>query len=294
MTSETLAALEQKIRATLPALAFRHAELNDYGDDNRIVVLDGRWIVRIPRNDEYRARFSAEMNLLDALSGQTPVPVPKYEHIAADRSLAAYRMIDGAEMRPPVFAALPASAQKEVLASLGRFLAALHRLPAETIRQPDGHIPGAWHGPQFAMLYRGVRRAKVAERVDAQWLACFDAFHDAFASEAAGPPRLVHHDISDDHILITGNRVAGIIDFSDAAFGESAIDFGWFWRLGEGAVDTVLDAYGMADERLKTRAHWTYVRFVINQIAHGDNAKWKLSTAELLAELDPHLKSRGF
>ncbi|MBS0470875.1 MAG: phosphotransferase [Proteobacteria bacterium] len=294
MTSETLAALERKIRAALPALAFRHAELNDYGDDNRIVVLDGHWVVRIPRNDEYRARFAAELNLLDALSGHAPVPVPAYEHIAADKSLGAYRLIDGREMTPPVFDALPVLAKNNVLTSLGRFLTVLHRLPAETIGQPDGHIPEAWHGPQFTMLYRALRRASLAERVDAQWLARFDAFHDAFALETAGPPRLVHHDISDDHILIAGNTVAGIIDFSDAAFGESAIDFAWFWRLGEREVDTVLEAYDKADDGLRSRSRWTYVRFVINQISHGDKAKWKLSIDALLAELAPHLKILGF
>ncbi len=292
MTSETLAALETRIRAELPALAYTHAELNDYGDDNQIVVLDGQWIVRIPRNDEYRSRLAAELNLLRRLCAVTDMPVPCYKHIAP--GLAAYRMIEGREMTPPVFEALDSMQKRDVLTALGRFLAALHPLPPETIAQPSGHIPQAWYAPQFAMLYRGGRRAKVAERVDAFWLPRFDAFHDAFVEVPPGPPRLVHHDISDDHILIADGRVAGVIDFSDAAYGDASIDFGWFWRLGEGVVNTVLDAYGMADEQLKVRSRWTYIRFLINQISHGDKAKWKLSTDQLLAELDPHLTHFGF
>ena len=69
MTSETetLAALTGRIRAELPALQFNHAVLNDYGEDNQVVVVDDAWIVRFPRPDNL-GRFGAELNLLEALS----------------------------------------------------------------------------------------------------------------------------------------------------------------------------------------------------------------------------------
>ncbi len=42
------------------------------------------------------------------------------------------------------------------------------------------------------------------------------------------------------------------------------------------------------------RARWNYVRFLINQIAYGDETKWNLSPDRALAELDGHLKHLGF
>ena len=296
MTSDAPVEFVARIRDAFPAIIFEEAVLNDYGDDNQVVVLDHRWIVRIPRNDEYRARFAAEINLLRTLRGLTHLAIPNYEFVTPDGSMGAYRLIDGAEMQPPVFRAFDLSVQRSVLKELGEFLAVLHGLPAGTIAQPDGFIPQTWSGAQFAALYRGMRRAKIARAVDARSLARFDAFHDAFETLAPGPPRLAHDDISDDHILVTPTGLGGIIDFSDASFGDVAIDLGWFWRLGEAALDGVLANYGLAsrDAGLKTRSHWTFVRYLINQLSYGDRAKWHLPADAALAELDPHLKRLGF
>jgi aminoglycoside phosphotransferase (APT) family kinase protein len=296
VTSDAPAELLARIREAFPALAFETAVLNDYGDDNRVVVLDSRWIVRIPRNDEYRARFAAELNLLSTLRGLTRAAVPHYEFVSPDGGMGAYRMIAGTEMRPPVFHALHPLAQRAILKEMGEFLTVLHGLPASTIAQPDGFIPQTWSGAQFAALYRGMRRAKIARAVDARSLVRFDAFHDAFETIEPGPSRLAHDDISDDHILVTPAGLGGIIDFSDVSFGDVAIDFGWFWRLGEAALDRVLADYGPAsrDGGLKMRSHWTFVRYLINQLSYGDRAKWHLPADAALAELDPHLKQLGF
>jgi aminoglycoside 2''-phosphotransferase len=252
--------------------------------------------VRFPRSDEQRGRFIAELNLLRALRDISRVRVPVYEHVASDRGMGAYRMIHGAELRPPLFAALERPARDAILAELGRFLGVLHALPEKTIAQPDGFIQRSWSGEQFAALYRGMRRAKIARVVPAATMLRFDAFHEAFEKISAGVPRLAHNDLSDDHILIRDSgALAGIIDFTDASFGDPAIDFAWFWRLGEEAVDRVLAHYPLAaeDPGLKTRSHWTFVRYLINQIWYGDRSKWNLTVEQSLVEIDAHLKRLG-
>jgi len=141
-----------------------------------------------------------------------------------------------------------------------------------------------------------MRRAKVTRFVPQVVLARFDAFHDAFESVRPGPSRLVHDDLSDDHILFEDGRITGIIDFSDASFGDPAIDLAFFWRLGEAALDAVLSQYRFAseDRSLKTRSRWTFVRYMINQLAYGSQAKWGLTPEQVLAEVEPHLKKLGF
>src|ERR1700744_5565126 len=114
-----IAELEARIRSAFPALTFSHAELNTYGEDNYVVVLDGTWIVRLPRSDDQIGRFAAEINLLAQLRDRVDVAVPHYAFVAPDRSLGAYRLIEGREMTPPVFAALDKAAQNAVLSSLG-------------------------------------------------------------------------------------------------------------------------------------------------------------------------------
>ena len=299
MTSDdaTLKELESRVRDAFPHLAFAKAELNVYGEDNFVLVLDREWIVRVPRDESHLGRFAAELNLLHALGRVSPVRVPQYVHVTPDETMGAYRIIEGAEMTPPVFALLGEEARRSVLIEIAGFLGALHALPMETIRQPDGLVQRCWRGEQFAALYRGMRRAKIARVAPPATMKRFDAFHQTFETERRFVPRLAHGDLSDDHILIGADgRVSGIIDFTDAAWGDPAIDFAWFWRLGEDWVDLVLANYplGEQDKGLKTRSHWTFVRYLINQIAYGDKAKWNLPPEQALAELDGHLKRLGF
>jgi aminoglycoside 2''-phosphotransferase len=291
-----LGALTARVRGAFPDLHFSKAELIGYGEDNLVVVLDGIWIARFPRNDDYQSRFGAELNLLTRLAPISPIPVPHYVYVASDRSFGAYRKIEGREMTPALFAAMSHPDQRSALSSLADFLSTMHVLPAVTIQQPDGRLARTWTGEQFAALYRGTRREKIARVVSGQTLSRFDAFHDAFAHVQPGPPRLSHNDLTDDHILMKEHRVAGIIDFSDAAFGDPAIDFAWFWRLGEHAVDLVLRDYRFMtpDDSLKARSHWTFVRYMINQLWYGPRGKWGLTQEQTLSEIEPHLKKLGF
>ena len=298
MTSDatTLTELETRVREAFPRLAFTRAELNAYGEDNFVLVLDREWIVRAPRDEAYRGRFAAELNLLEVLGRASPVRVPQYVHVAPDDSMGAYRMIEGAELTAPVFALFGEVERKALLIEIAGFLSVLHALPMETIRQPDGLVQQCWRGEQFAALYRGMRRAKIARVAPPKMLERFDAFHAAFEVERPFVPRLAHGDLSDDHILVRADgRLAGIIDFTDAAWGDPAIDVAYFWRLGEDCVDRVLANYALAaaDRGLKTRSHWTFVRYLINQIAYGDKAKWNLPPEQALAELDVHLNRLG-
>ena len=289
--------LEARVRDALPGLAFTLVELNTYGEDNYVLEIDRAWIVRMPRDESSRGRFAAELNLLAALDPISPVPVPRYGYVAADRSLGAYRRIDGTELTPPVFALLDAKEQRDLLVVLARFLGVLHALPQETIRQSDGMIQRSWSGEQYAAQYRGMRRAKIARVVPPATMVRFDAFHEALAIEHAYVPRLAHDDLTEDHILVAPDgTLAGIIDFTDAAWGDPAIDFAWFWRLGEARVDLVLEHYALAgeDPGLKTRSRWSFVRYLINQIAYGDKVKWNVTPEQAVAELDGHLKVLGF
>jgi len=298
VTSEvpTLEQLTTRIGVAFPQLQFKRAALIDHGDDNLVVMLDGDWIVRFPRTDEYRGRFAAELNLLAKLAPLSPVPVPQYVHVAEGQAFGAYRRIQGREMTPAAFAAMAAADQRSLLSSLASFLSTLHALPAETILQPDGTIARTWSGAQFAGLYRSTRRAEIARTVSPKALARFDAFHDALAILQPGVVRLAHDDLSDDHILVDGSRLAGIIDFSDAAFGDPVIDFAWFWCPGEANLDRLLQDYRFVSEdaSLKTRSLWIFVRYMINLIWYGLQGKWPLTADQTVAALDPHLKRLGF
>ena len=47
------------------------------------------------------------------------------------------------------------------------------------------------------------------------------------------------------------------------------------------------------DDSLKARSHWTFVRYMINQLWYGPRGKWGLTQEQTLSEIEPHLKKLG-
>ena len=73
-------------------------------------------------------------------------------------------------------------------------------------------------------------------------------------------PALVHNDLAAEHILVdeAAQTVTGIIDWSDIAVSDPALDFaGMFHWGGQAFSDAVLSAYeGAIDDRLVSRARF--------------------------------------
>ena len=59
-------------------------------------------------------------------------------------------------------------------------------------------------------------------------------------------PAVIHSDLNCEHILLDGrsHRLAGVIDWEDAAVGDPALDFAGLLDCGQPFVRSVLAAYG--------------------------------------------------
>jgi macrolide phosphotransferase len=67
----------------------------DDGVDFHVVVLDGTWVVRVPRRPACAEALAVEAALLPALEPALPVQVPRFEHA---HPFAVYRVIGGAPL----------------------------------------------------------------------------------------------------------------------------------------------------------------------------------------------------
>ena len=263
--SVDLAALVARIRAEFPDLAFARATLNDLGEDHAVVFLDQAWVFRFPRNAEVAAHAAMERRLLDALKPVSPITVPAYDHVSGAGDFGGYRMIAGRELSETLFARLAAGAQARVLDELGRFLRALHGLPPElAATDRPSHRDAAY----YAGAYRR-RRARLTKALTPAGLADADRFFEALPGAVACTERiLTHRDLTEDHILLSppGNRLAGVIDFTDAARGDPAFDFTFLWAYGDDAPARVLASYGDAAPGLLMRSRWWFARYRLDQI----------------------------
>jgi aminoglycoside 2''-phosphotransferase len=283
-----LAALVARIRLEFPDLGFSAATLDDLGEDHAVVILDGRWVFRFPRGEAVAAYAATERRLLAAVNAASPVATPRYDYIAKAGDFAGYRMIAGTPLSEDVFAGLTRAAQERVLGEIGGFLATLHATPVDLVAGGPAFEDAAWFAARHA-----ARRQTLSEALGPTLAAAADRFYAAFPAAVATRRRaVIHRDFTADHILLDPgrDRLAGVIDFTDAALGDPAFDFSWLRAYGPSAPAQAARSYGAGAETpaLLSRALWWFTRYRIDQIWWSvsgarayDEAKIRRELAEL-------------
>ena len=218
------------------------------GWDSVVLDVDDQWIVRLPRREEVREWMRRESLLLPELASALPVPVPRFEVFedSNDMFFVAYRKLPGKPLCDPPVSLAP---------ELGRFLAALHTF-RPSIEAPQRCDPiDRFLRDVLPLLERNERRraeAMFRERVPAAEMA------------------LLHADLGPAHILHEGSSVTGVIDWSDASFGDPALDFAWLLHgTSEAFAEELLGAYANPDAGLRERARFYHRLGPWHEVLYG-------------------------
>ncbi len=163
-----------------------------------------------------------EARLLALLAPRMSVPVPQPRFADGGLGVLAYQLLPGRPLLGE--SAFPGLAQR-----LGRFLRGLHSI--------DQAVLG-----------------DLLDRDDVQpqeWLQDLDGPEDLLAvlTSTVPPPSdqyaVVHADLGAEHLLAVGEELTGVIDWSDAAIADPAVDFARLYRgFGLDFLRSVVDAYG--------------------------------------------------
>ena len=205
------------LRAHAPQLL--DTELTELGQglDNTAYIAGGL-VLRVAddRDTEREAR------LLDTLAPHLSIAIPKPRFADANTGVLAYNLIPG---RPLLGRPAPAGAGRR----LGRFLRELHAVEPATV---EDLIP-------------------IDDADPREWLEDLDGPSDLVDIVSASRPRrarqrvVAHADLGAEHILELGGMLTGIIDWSDAAITDPALDFARVYRdFGPGVLEDVIEAYG--------------------------------------------------
>ena len=214
----------------------------DGGWDNRVTLVDGRWVDRTPRFPDREPQLRREAALLPWLGPLLPLPVPAPTVVSEDPFTVRHAYLPGS--RCP-------GTSPEHGAEIGRFLRTLHTVDTgEAIRH------GARDGDT---TYAEVRTtvARMAREVLPLLPARVAASGEALLERMATPPprtSVVHADLGPEHIRVVAERVTGVIDWGDSGIGDPALDLAWT-TLGADRpfADAVLLGY-RPDEALVARA----------------------------------------
>lgn len=215
-----------------PSISFDSARLVETGWDF-VIVDTGEWVFRVPRGDWAAGYLRVERRLLALLRPRLPYAVPDMSvHALADGTpYALYPRLDGT---PSTCAEAAA-----VAGDVATLLSALH-----AVEPADALVLGvAAPGKLDLDVLAGRATAEVVPLLP--W-ATVAALHDAFAvlREPVAAEAVIHADLGEANLLVSGGRLAGVLDWSDAHVGDPAMDLTWFVQcLGAAGARRALKAY---------------------------------------------------
>ena len=211
-----------KITKEFPDIRFKTTKIVNNGCDHTIIIIDNKYIFRFPKTKQYQKKIKIEMNFLNKFN--TSIQIPKYEFISKDKSFGGYKIIIGKRLTKTKFQRLTKSNQKKLAKNIGIFLSDLHALnPKKTGLKKE------WSIKQQSIEFH--KRKRKIYSVLSQKEKLFVKKFIKIWSKLKVPKKYVpiHFDLTGDHILINNQSIGGIIDFGDAALGDPASDFAWFW-----------------------------------------------------------------
>jgi aminoglycoside phosphotransferase (APT) family kinase protein len=210
----------EALRTWLPELAGVPVRELGHGLDNA-AFLAGDLVLRVA--DERGVRREARFLAVVGKRVSVPVPVPCFAD--DDAGVLAYPRMPGV----PLLGRDPGPG---LARPLGRFLRELHAIDPATV---DGLVP-------------------IEDADPGEWLQDLDGPPDLVAFVRAHVPApgrrrvVAHADLGAEHILERDGAVTGVIDWSDAAVTDPALDFARVLRdFGPAFLAQALDAYGGLD-----------------------------------------------
>lgn len=266
----------EAIARLLPAVPVEHMTDVGQGQNSRVFLVNGEWIVRLPKHESAARVLVGERALLTRLRGRLPLVVPDPLVATPEGGSAGmvYRLLPGVPLTPTALAEMPEASQQHIATRLLGFLRALHTLPLAEVGGTS-LVPVASYAA-WAEMYEQVRsRIFPLMRPDArrQVGTLFDGYLGA--GSAAIPEALVHGDFGPGNILYQPDarpvRVSGIIDWSSAGRGDPAVDLAAL--IGPvsyplAVIATGFSAYPEAEEML-TRAHFYASTFALQDALFG-------------------------
>ena len=244
------------------------------GTDHLAYEVNGELIVRWSKEPDAAARAAGleqEARLLAAVAAISPLPVPEPTFTVPELGVLAYRKLPGVplpDLPRPGWSAYGGA----IAARLGGLLTALHAAPlarmAELVDVDDQPL-GQWRR-ETAQAH-----AAVAAAVPAEHRRAVEEFLEAAPPAGGWTPVFSHNDLGIEHVLVDPGTwtVTGVIDWSDAAIVDPAVDFGLLYRdLGPAAARAALGSYrreGNDLGRLAERAVFYARCKLLEDLAYG-------------------------
>lgn len=254
--------LLDKIKKEFPQLTWKKYKFFTNGWDHLVVIFDNQLVFRTPYKKNYQGKLKNEINLLKYLNRKISTSIPEYRFVSRDNVLVGYPMVPGRHLNVSYFNSLSKLDREKLTHQLAGFLSCLHNTPVTIIKKHKVKLVDQ------ASKYGGVMQAAeryIYPRVRKKDMEAIRVYFVKLKKSLQYKYKkvLVHQDLLSEHILWDSRKKKlGVIDFSDRAFGDPALDFSGLFEYGEDFVKSVYKYYrGPKDQHLLERALLYYKQF---------------------------------
>jgi len=217
----------------------------DGGWDNRVTLVDGRWVHRTPRFPDREPQLRREAALLPWLAPLLPLPVPVLEVVSQQPFTVRHAYLPGGPC--------PGTSPRHG-AEVGELLRALHAVDVDEAIGHGARDAAESHAEVRATLERMAR--EVLPLLPRAVSPAGQALLERIAVPPARPA-VVHGDLGPEHIRVVGERVTGIIDWGDCCIGDPALDLAWtVYGASPEFADAVATTYPVDGAVLARGADW--------------------------------------
>ncbi|MCC9146415.1 MULTISPECIES: phosphotransferase [unclassified Arthrobacter] len=219
---------------------------DDAADFDAALLIDDagrRWRVRSPKHLEASMRLETELLVLrtfvPAVRAELPFALPYVAGTVRQGELCTF-----------VYSHLPGAIRsidtlmtsgRSVATEIGRAMAAIHAIPRELVTKADlpSYSANEFRQRRLNELDQAATTGKIPAVLLRRWE---HALEDV--SLWRFKPTVVHGDLHEDNILLTGERVSAVTGWTDLRVGDPADDFAWLIAANDPKfTETVHAAY---------------------------------------------------
>lgn len=211
--------------------------------NNDIVIINNSLVFRFPKDENTKQNLIHESNLLDTIHGKTWLKTPYYVYKNKNLEYAWYKIIEWRELKK---SDINTKENTFALAKqIGWFLSKLHAIPVSNFVWFESNIEEHYTLKLGYHKYIAERYLQIEKLIDGKLFKRSLAFIEKIYPLTAKCVSMTHFDFQPKNIIFDPfkNEISWVIDFTDSAIYDPAIDFIHLLSFSERFTEQVLGYY---------------------------------------------------
>lgn len=230
--------INKVLREAFPNLCINKLDPIGSGYNCDAFLVNDKYVFKFPKSEKANESLITEAKVLHFLENKLPLAIPKIEFSSENCKMFPYRIvgykqIKGRILTTQLYRSFTEDEKDSLAKSIAEFLCALHSIdiPDELKELEDDFVEG------LRIDYDDIR-GLIHDKLSPEAKEFTDNYYQNALSDSdykAVRTALIHNDLSCNHIVIDEkeNRVAGIIDFGDAAITDIDLEFVYLFEDSE-------------------------------------------------------------